>query len=195
MVGWLHGHLWNAAIWQPTPISRRFGTIINPIKPLADGDFLMVIGLGSHELLDSPDGAPPPDTLLVLREVNLAGDTIRQLDIQQLNDRLRARGYKGPTLEMMHHDVEVLPNGHMVVLTNATREYTNLPGYPGTTRVIGDILVDLDPQWQPVWTWSEFDHLDVRRHPKDFPDWTHSNAMLYTKDDGKLIVSSRTRAG
>jgi arylsulfate sulfotransferase len=194
MVGWLHGRLWNAAIWQPTPVSRRFGTIINPIKPLPNGDFLMVIGLGSHELLDSPDGAPPPDTLRVLREVNLAGDTVRQLTIRQLNDRLRARGYRGPTLEMMHHDVEVLPNGHMVVLTNATRDYTNLPGYPGTTRVIGDILVDLDPQWQPVWTWSEFDHLDVKRHPKDFPDWTHSNAVVYTKDDGNLIVSSRTQS-
>jgi hypothetical protein len=94
----------------------------------------------------------------------------------------------------MHHDVEVLPNGHMVVLTNATRDYTNLPGHPGTTRVIGDILVDLDPQWEPVWTWSEFDHLDVRRDPKDFPDWTHSNAVLYTKDDGNLIVSSRTQS-
>jgi hypothetical protein len=194
MEGWLHGHLWNAALWTPTPGSRRFGTIINPIKPLPNGNFLAVIGLGAHELLDSPDGAPPPDTLLVLREVNLAGDTVRQVDIQQLNDRLRARGYKGPTLEIMHHDVEVLPNGHMVVLTNATRDYTNLPGHPGTTRVIGDILVDLDPQWEPVWTWSEFDHLDVRRDPKDFPDWTHSNAVLYTKDDGNLIVSSRTQS-
>jgi hypothetical protein len=192
--GWLHGHLWNADLWKPTPATRRFGTIINPIKPLPNGDFLVVIGLGSHELLDSPDGAPPPDTTLVLREINLAGETIRQIDMQQLNARLRARGYHGPTLEMMHHDVEVLPNGHMVVLTNATRDYTNLPGYPGTTRVIGDILVDLDAQWQPVWTWSEFDHLDVNRHPKDFPDWTHTNAVVYTKDDGNLIVSSRTQS-
>jgi hypothetical protein len=190
---WLHGHFRSEAR-PPLPKFPRFGTIINPIKPLANGNFLIVIGLASHELLASRDGTPPPDTTLVLREINLAGDTIRQMDMQQLNDRLRARGYKGPTLEMVHHDVAVLPNGHMVVLTNATREYTNLPGYPGKTRVIGDILVDLDAQWQPVWTWSEFDHLDVNRHPKDFPDWTHSNAVVYTKDDGNLIVSSRTQS-
>jgi hypothetical protein len=193
LVGWLHGNFRTGA-WVKTPKERRFGTIINPIKPLPNGDFLVVIGLPAHQLLDSPDGAPPPDTTLVLREVNLADDTVRQLDMQQLNDRLQARGYHGPKLEMMHHDVEILPNGHMVVIAAGTREYTNLPGYPGTTRVIGDILVDLDPQFQPVWTWSEFDHLDVRRHPKDFPDWTHTNAVVYTKDDGNLIVSMRTQS-
>lgn len=143
--GWLHGH-WRTGAWVPTSAQRRFGTVINPIKPLANGDFLMVIGLPAHQLLDSPDGAPPPDTTQVLREVNLAGDTVRQLDMQQLNDRMRAHGYQGPTLEMMHHDVEVLPNGHMVVVAGGTRDYTNLPGYPGTTRVIGDVLVDLDAE-------------------------------------------------
>ncbi|MGA7522151.1 MAG: aryl-sulfate sulfotransferase [Acidobacteriaceae bacterium] len=188
LVAWLHGHF-----GPPKLAKKRFGTIINPIKMLPNGDLLMVIGM-PDQMLYSPDGEPPPDTTLVLREINLAGDTVRQLDMQQLNDRLRAHGYHGPTLEMMHHDVAVLPNGHMVVLTNATREYKDLPGYPGMTRVIGDIVVDLDPQWQPVWTWSEFDHLDVNRHPKDFPDWTHSNTVIYTKDDGNLIVSARTQS-
>ncbi|MGB7168520.1 MAG: aryl-sulfate sulfotransferase [Acidobacteriaceae bacterium] len=193
LVGWLHGHFGLSA-WVPTPKQRRFGTIINPIIPLSNGDFLVVIGMPAHQLLDSPDGAPPPDTTILMREINLAGETIRQIDMQQLNDRLRATGYKGPTLEMMHHDVAVLPNGHMIVIAAATRDYTNLPGYPGTTRVIADVLVDLDPRWQPVWTWSEFDHLDVNRHPKDFPDWTHTNAVLYTKDDGNLIVSMRSQS-
>ena len=193
LVQWMHGRFGFSA-WVPTPKERRFGTVINPIKLLPNGDFLLVIGMPAHQLLDSPDGAPPPDTTLALREINLAGDTVRNLDMQQLNDRLRARGYTGPTLEMMHHDVAVLPNGHMVVIAAGTRDYINLPGYSGTRRVIGDVLVDLDPQWQPVWTWSEFDHLDVNRHPKDFPDWTHTNAVLYTKDDGNLIVSMRTQS-
>lgn len=185
--------LWDAKLWKLQPPERRFATIINPIKPLPNGDFLMVIGLASHALLDSPDGAPPPDTTLTLREINLAGETVHNLTVQQLNEKLHATGYHGPTLEMMHHDVTLLPNGHMIVIANATRDYSNLPGYPGMTRVIGDILVELDGNWNPVWTWSEFDHLDLGRHPMDFPDWTHSNAVVYTKDDGNLLVSIRSQ--
>jgi hypothetical protein len=185
--------LWNSSLWKIPPIDRRFATIINPIKPLPNGDFVLLIGLPSHALLDSPDGAPPPDTTVVLREINLAGQTVHELPIAILNKKLRATGYTGPTLEILHHDVEVLPNGHWIVIANGTREYTNLPGYPGATRVIGDVLVELDTNLNPVWTWSEFDHLDVRRHPMDFPDWTHTNAVLYTKDDGNLIVSMRAQ--
>ncbi|MGO8720633.1 MAG: aryl-sulfate sulfotransferase [Acidobacteriaceae bacterium] len=185
--------LWNPALWKIPPPDRRFATIINPIKPLPNGDFVLVIGLASHALLDSPDGAPPPGTPSVLREINLAGQTVRQLPIAVLNKKLRATGYTGPTLEILHHDLEVLPNGHWIVIANGTREYTNLPGYPGVTRVIGDVLVELDANLNPVWTWNEFDHLDVRRHPMDFPDWTHTNAVLYTRDDGNLIVSMRAQ--
>jgi arylsulfate sulfotransferase len=185
--------LWNASLWKIPPPERRFATIINPIKLLPNGDFVMVIGLASHALVDSPDGNPPPHTPSLVREINLAGQTVRELSVAALNEKLRATGYTGPTLEILHHDVEVLPNGHWIVLANGTREYTNLPGRPGMTRVIGDVLVDLDTNLNPVWTWSEFDHLDVRRHPMDFPDWTHSNSVLYTKDDGNLIVSIRSQ--
>lgn len=185
--------LWNATWWKRPPPDRRFATIIDPIKPLPNGDFVMVIGLASHALLDSPDGSQPPHTASLLREINLAGQTVRQLSIADLNRKLRATGYTGPTLEILHHDVAVLPNGHWIVIANGTREYNNLPGYPGMTRVIGDVLIDLDPNLNPVWTWSDFDHLDVRHHPMDFPDWTHTNAVLYTRDDGNLIVSMRAQ--
>jgi arylsulfate sulfotransferase len=188
-----HPKLWDRELWKPVPPKRRFATIINPIKLMPNGNFLMVIGLASHALLDSPDGAPPPHTTIALREVNLAGRTIRNLNMKELNQELKAIGYRGPTLEMVHHDVAILPNGHMIMIANGTRDYTNLPGYPGTTRVIGDVLVDLDPNFRPVWTWNEFDHLDVNHHPIDFPDWTHTNAVVYTKDDGNLIVSMRAQ--
>jgi arylsulfate sulfotransferase len=57
--------------------------------------------------------------------------------------------------------------------------------------VLGDVLVDLDNNLTPVWTWSEFDSLDVNRAPVGYPDWTHSNAVLYSPGDGNLLVSSR----
>jgi hypothetical protein len=185
--------LWDKSLWQAPPPDRRFATIVNPIKLLPNGDMVMVIGLASHALVDSPDGSPPPDTPSLVREIDLAGQTVRQLSIANLNKRLRATGYNGPKLQILHHDIAVLPNGHWIVIANGTREYSNLPGYPGTTRVIGDVLVELNQGLDPVWTWNEFDHLDVRRHPMDFPDWTHTNAVVYTRDDGNLIVSMRAQ--
>ena len=66
-----------------------------------------------------------------------------------------------------------------------------LNGQTTPTQVLGDVVVDLDPNWNPVWVWNEFDHLDVNRHPVQFPDWTHSNAIVYSSDDGNFIVSIR----
>ena len=91
----------------------------------------------------------------------------------------------------MHHDLCLLPNGHIIVLANTHKKYTDLPGYPGDTEVLGDYLIDLDPNWNPVWVWSSFDHLDVNRHLMGLPDWTHSNAILYSANDGNLLLSMR----
>jgi arylsulfate sulfotransferase len=55
-------------------------------------------------------------------------------------------------------------------------------------------LVELDQNWQPVWVWDTFDHLDVNRHPLAFPDWTHSNALIYSPDDGDLLLSMRDQS-
>jgi arylsulfate sulfotransferase len=42
-----------------------------------------------------------------------------------------------------------------------------------------------------VWAWSAFDHLDVNLHPNGLPDWTHSNAVIYSPNDGNLLLSIR----
>lgn len=94
-----------------------------------------------------------------------------------------------------HHDVTPLPNGHWLVLANTTMALSStttpaLTNEPPQT-VLGDVIVDLDQNMQPVWVWNEFNHLDVNRHPENFPDWTHTNAVIYSKDDGNLLVSMR----
>lgn len=47
---------------------------------------------------------------------------------------------------------------------------------------LGDVLIDLDQNFNPLWVWNAFDHLDVNRHPMNFPDWTHGNAILYSAE-------------
>jgi arylsulfate sulfotransferase len=126
----------------------------------------------------------------VLREVDLAGKTIREMYIADLAQKVQSAGFDfAPTA--YHHDICPLPNGHMVVLTYFTKDFTDLPGYPGTTSVTGDAIVELDQYWNPVWAWNSFDHLDVNRHLGGLPDWTHSNALIYSAEDGNLILSMR----
>jgi len=145
-----------------------------PWKPLPNGNIGVIVSSGAGSQL---------------AEVDLAGHTIRQLTTATLNQQLAAKGYS-ISIANFHHEILPLPNGHWIVLANTTKPYTNLPGYPGTTEVIGDFVIDLDPNWNPVWVWSSFDHLDVNRHPLFFPDWTHSNALVYLPD-GNLLLSMR----
>lgn len=112
------------------------------------------------------------------------------MTINALNQSLAAQGYN-ITLQTFSHDVLALPNGHKVLLTTTVRPFTNLPGYPGVTQVLGDVLIDVDQNYNPDWVWNTFDHLDVNRHPYKFPDWTHGNALLYSADDHNLLFSMR----
>ncbi|HEY0704248.1 MAG TPA: aryl-sulfate sulfotransferase [Candidatus Acidoferrales bacterium] len=160
--------------------------LVQPVKMLPNGHFLLVISPNSTE----PPAAVPAGTLNVIREIDLGGNTIRELSMTTLNTRLAAAGftYVG---QYFHHDIAVLPNGHLVVLVNRVMQETDITGHPGVSNIIGDGLVDLDANLNPVWVWDAFDHLDVNREPEMYPDWTHANAVLYSATDGNLIVSMR----
>ncbi len=173
-------------IWGYDYPDRDANSIVQPIKLLPNGHFGMIISYAS-QFVFTPALRSSVNTL---REIDLAGNTIRELKLDELNQRLKTAGYT-INLLVYHHDFALLPNGHWIVLANLAKPYTDLPGFPGTTQVIGDALIDLDPDWNPVWVWNEFDHLDVNRHPMSFPDWTHTNAVFYTPGDGNLLVSMR----
>jgi arylsulfate sulfotransferase len=144
-----------------------------PIKPLPNGHMLI--------------------NLSELAEVDLAGTIVRSLSINSLNQSLKTAGFSINVLNL-HHDVLVLQNGHWVVLGQTSKTFTNLPGYPGSLDVLGDVLIDLDQNWKPVWVWSSFDHLDVNRHLMGLPDWTHSNAVVYSSVDGNILLSMRNQS-
>lgn len=145
------------------------------IKFLPDGHLILSLASSSDSLL---------------REVDLAGNTIRELDVATLQQKLQQMGADFVP-GTFHHDLLPLDNGHLIALVDFEKSFTNLPGYPGTTNVLGDGLVDLDQNWNPVWTWNSFDHLDINRHLNGLPDWTHSNALVYSPDDGNILLSMR----
>lgn len=124
-----------------------------------------------------------------LREIDLAGSTVRDVSVAQVNQSLAAKGYSF-SIGAFSHDVLTMPNGHWISIGLISKTFTDLPGYPGTTNVTGDAVVDIDPSGNVVWGWSAFDWLDVNRHLQGLPDWTHSNALVYTAD-GNLLISMR----
>ena len=168
-------------------------TIIQPIKLLPNGNLIVVLSYPSQFILPGQGVTltPADESVDLIREIDLAGDPVAQLTLDSLNAKLASAGYSNISLVGLHHDVTILPNGHMIVIASMLKPYNNLTGYSGTTNVLGDVLVDLDENFNVSWVWSEFDHLDVNRHPIAFPDWTHTNAVIYSPSDGDLLVSIR----
>lgn len=173
-------------IWTYDPPDPLNGATLYVPKQLANGDYIAIASVTSSTVATNP---PPVGAASWVREFDLAGNTIKQITMAQLNAKLAAANYN-ITLLTFHHDVTVLPNGHWLVLAN-TRKSVVLNGATTPTNVLGDVIVDLDTNLNVAWVWNEFDHLNVNRHPEGLPDWTHTNAVIYSKDDGDLLVSSR----
>jgi arylsulfate sulfotransferase len=175
-------------IWQYTPTSVPGGDIPNPIKLLPNGHFLINFSAATVS-----DGGGS-----VLQEVDLGNNLIWQMTAAQLNTALAAATCAECNVTVIgtHHDFAVLPNGHLIVIASTTETLGD-----GTTPT-GDIIIDLGDMEnvggnnpthapQPVWAWNEFNHLDTSRRPYSYPDWTHTNAILYSPTDGNLIISIR----
>jgi arylsulfate sulfotransferase len=168
-------------IWTfnpPVPAGAGF----SPLKMLPNGHF--IAGISAQ-----PDGMTSS-----IEEFDLAGNVIWSLTGDQLSTALSTAtctGCQGHDIVGMHHDFALLPNGHIIVIVAQRINETGLTGEPSPTLVTGDFLVDLDQNHSPVWLWNSFDHLDLNRHPLGFPDWTHTNAVVYSPDDHDLIVSMR----
>jgi arylsulfate sulfotransferase len=165
--------------------------LIQGFQMLPNGDMLMLISYLSSVTVTNTYGL-----VNEIREVDLAGNTVRNLTMDQLNQKLASsslRDAEGNTYKFnsFHHSAIALPNGHWVMLAAYDKTFTNLQGTTGNTSVVGDAIVDVDQKGNPDWVWNTFDHLDINRRPMYFPDWTHSNGLLYSADDHNLLLSMR----
>ncbi|VXD00873.1 Arylsulfate sulfotransferase [Sphingomonas sp. 8AM] len=151
----------------------------NGIEQLANGNFISSFGPSST----LPISGKPDPTKSLIREFNLLGETVKQLSIADLNTKLAAVGFN-VQLGVFHHHVEVLPNGHWLLLANTVKVVDGL-------SVLGDVVIDVDADLKPTWVWNSFDHLDVARHPMGAQDWTHANAVTYSPTDGNFLISIR----
>lgn len=165
-------------------------------KLLPNGDVLLDISPGNNWTEIGP--VPSAATITEIREVDLGSNTVRSMTVQKLQDKLNNLGYKDgqgniPQILALHHEITYNPtNGHWLML-GSYQQLLTPDGYTSPLEVLGDIVFDVDPanDYSIDFLWNEFDHLDVNRHPYLFPDWTHSNAIVYSPDDGNILVSIR----
>jgi arylsulfate sulfotransferase len=186
-------------LWgYPGALSGSSADRIQPFKLLPNGHLLITNSPANDFPLEGGGGLPT-GTLIQVVETDYAGTIFHQLDLTTLQANLNASGYvnylgQQITLETIHHDVTRNPTtGHWILISNTLQNFTSLPGYPKGVSVLGDVIIDVDPNndFAVDWVWNEFDHLDVNRQPFSFPDWTHTNAIVYSPGDHNILVSVR----
>jgi arylsulfate sulfotransferase len=160
-------------------------------NPGPDGTFYGVIISNIDRLHDA------------VRQFDLTGITVRETNAARVNEELAAMG-KRP-INSFHHEARSLGDGRIVVLANVEQILTDVQG-PGPVDVIGDMILVLDSDFQVVWAWDTFDHLDPSRRAvlgelctpgcaahylmAQANDWTHGNSVDLTPD-GNLLYSIR----
>lgn len=161
--------------------------------------------------------------LQILREIDLAGNILRETNASRVSEQLSALSGIASDCALggtdclggsFHHDAVLLPNGHTLALMDEEKIFTD--GTQGSSPtnpvdIIGDIIVDLDQNWQVTWYWRAFDHLDANRAailgetctsgaggcPPLYlttgvaQDWLHCNALQYEPGDGSILLSIR----
>ncbi len=166
-------------IWYYDPVVNNFTGYAENIEP---GGTVMMLG---GKALRSTAGY---DTL---RQVDLAGDTLRQTDLQAVNAELAARHQ--PPIIAFDHEAKLLPNGDTVVLA-ATQKTVEYQGKP--TRYTGTLVIVLNPNFRVSWVWNSFHWLNTNRlgPPGGTPsDWLHANAVSWSPEDDDLLVSLRSQ--
>jgi arylsulfate sulfotransferase len=153
-----------------------------------------------------------------VREMDLVGNTLRVTNASRVAEQLAKFGLHSDCkeggkecLSGFHHEATRLPNGHTLVIAGLERmEPAGTQGSDGPVDVLGDVVIDLDQNFQVSWVWNSFDHLDLKRASlggahcmqgegvggcppvflaKQANGWLHSNAVSYMPKDGNFVVS------
>ena len=171
-----------------------------PSRIVPGGTMLLV---GSDGLTQS---SSVTGSLDVLREIDLAGDTVRETNVDAINAQLQTRGQEH--IYELHHEALRLPDGNTAVLGQTMQTING-------TDVVGDMVIMLGSNFQVVWTWDAFDYAQQISNGNPYHpvlgelcstgnpaalcavpdssalDWLHTNAISYSSADGNLIVSLR----
>jgi arylsulfate sulfotransferase len=191
------------------------GTTPTVTRPIAGGNILMYAN-GANSAGSSVTNQQ------ILREIDLAGNIVHETNATRVSEQVAALAGVASSCHLggtdclvgsFHHEATRLTSGHTLVLTDEEKIFTD--GTQGSSPtnpvdIVGDIIVDLDTNWQVTWYWRAFDHLNANRaavlretcvnNQGGCPpiiltagiaqDWLHSNSVSYTVD-GSILLSMR----
>ncbi|MFO0959297.1 MAG: aryl-sulfate sulfotransferase [Isosphaeraceae bacterium] len=165
-------------VWYYDPVTNGFPGYA---PTLVNGGTVLMLG-------GKQDGVGGADTL---REIDLAGNGLRETNIRAVNSQLAAMGL--PSIDDFNHEARRLPDGRTAVLSTSARTIV-VNGKP--TLYKGDMILVLDQDFRVAWAWDPFRWLDTNRLPtggEKTTDWTHGNSIAWSPTDGNLIVSMRSQ--
>jgi hypothetical protein len=184
-------------MWYYDPTDSGL-TFTFPIQSLVSGGTILLAGIDPYTSL--------PTSRNVLREVDLAGNPIRETNLAAINEQLAALGHTD-VIHSFTNDVQRLPDGRTAAV-GMTQRSIDVNGTP--TNYNGMTIVVLDGDFRVAWAWNGFDHLDVNRAPilgeivqpsttgpstavPSLPsvDWLHINTVSWSPADGNLVLSVR----
>jgi len=185
---------------------------------LLSGDFLTRVLPGGRFLVlaDGMNSVNHTREEQVLKEIDLAGNVIRETNIGRVAEQLESRGIHSDCqkngrecVSGFHHEAIRLPNGHTLIVAGIERMMpTGTQGSKMPVDVLGDLIIDLDEDFQVAGVWNGFDHLDLKRKSlfdakchtgeggcpavllaDEANGWTHTNSIAYIPSSGDLIIS------
>lgn len=157
------------------------------------------------------------------RPASVAGDPIwaggggATVEIRDWDNNLLWSFTKNDSLERLHHDIEPLPNGNILMIVWEEKRLDELLAAGRDTsittqnRIWSDYIIEVNPNTDEiVWEWHAWDHLVqdfdstkanygvVSDHPELIdvnyftnngnPDWMHSNAIDYNEENDQILL-------
>ncbi len=178
----LHG-LYSVGLGPPYPhvATDLSGNIIWYYYPNDQGHVSLMtrsLPTGFLAVQNGPNWNPSIQAYQVLRQIDWAGNIVRETNTGILQQQLLAMGNPDAAacssipspppvgagcIGLFNHEaIQTLPNGYTAILVDVERIYP--PGTQGDPSrypvdVCGDMIVVLDQNWNPIWYWDSFDPL------------------------------------
>jgi arylsulfate sulfotransferase len=167
-------------------------------------------------LADGPNSVNNTKEEQVLRELDLAGNIVRETNVGRVAEQLESHGIhsdckKGSKecVSGFHHEAIRLPNGHTLVVAGIERMMpAGTQGAKEAVDILADLVIDLDEDFQATAVWNSFDHMDIKRKSlldskchtggggcpavllaDEANGWLHSNSLNYIPSTGDFLVS------